>query len=809
MAPGTRHDVTAVWMVVRAELRTRWRSWLALVLLVAVVGGIVLGGIAAGRRTASAFPRFVERYGYDSLAYSYRPLPRLGSLPEVASAVQTMSPVNGSPHCACPHKLSELNFGILEYPRTGGGRFYKLVSGRLPDPSSPDQVLASFNFARDEGLKAGSEIRVRLYSASQTDSVIANTAAAPEGRTVSLRVVGIEASEPDFPSVGTQSYYVLTTPAFARAVNPTTAVFDAYIVRLRHGVADLPRFDADFRLIGGAGTSDLGQLKTSVIDAIHPQAVGWWVLALLAAIAGLAVVAQALSRQAGVETDTYRTLTSLGFGADDLTAVGIVRALAIGCAGAIGAVLVAFALSPLAPVGEARVAELSTGLAFDSMVLGFGALAIVLVVLLLGLWPAVRSSRPLRTDQRAVVTRSSPVVTKLAAAGAPPSMVIGVRRALEAGHGRNAIPVRSALAGAVLAVAALSGTAVFGTSLTHLTSTPALYGQAFQIWFNGFQDLTQAAPIESELRHDPAVTAVTLGLQGPVTIDGIPAHTIAGSALEGHLLISLVNGRLPANVHEVALGTKTMGQVGAHVGSTVRMSFPLSSGGSRTTSLRVVGTASFPPDFGVVGLSSGAYLTVGGFVAAQCQPGSGFGPCRQNALQSPVLLVGVIPGPAGNATVARFSQQYPGTAFLPVTPANLVNFGEAVNFPLILGFVLSLFGVATLLHVLVVSVARRRREVGLLKAIGLQRRQVAAAVCWQATTIALVGIVIGVPLGVVAGRAVWQTFATNLGVVPITVIEVWTLALLAVAVLVLALALAVGPALVSARSRPAALLRTE
>ncbi len=450
-------------MVMRAEVRSRWRSWLALVLLVAVVGGIVLGGIAAGRRTASAFPRFVAQYGYDSFAYSYRPLPRLTSLPEVASAVPIESPVNGSPQCSCSHKISEINFGILEYPESGGSRYYKLVSGRQPDPSSPDEVLASFNFARDEGVKAGSEIRVRLYSSSQAHGVISNTASAPQGPTVSLRVVGIEASEPDFPSVGTVSYEVIATPAFARAVNPKAAVFNAYIVRLRHGARDLPRFDADLQALGGAGTSDVGLLKTTVVDAIHPQAVGWWVLALLAAIAGLAVIAQALSRQAGAESDSYRTLSALGFGSNSLIALGIVRAFAIGCTGAVGAMLVAFALSPLAPVGEARIAEPATGLAFDGTVLGLGAVTIGFVVLLLGLWPALRESRRVRGDQKILSTRSSRAVNQLAAAGAPPSMLLGVRRALEGGRGRNAVPVRSALAGAVLAVAALSGTAVFGS----------------------------------------------------------------------------------------------------------------------------------------------------------------------------------------------------------------------------------------------------------------------------------------------------------------------------------------------------------
>ena len=144
-----------------------------------------------------------------------------------------------------------------------------------------------------------------------------------------------------------------------------------------------------------------------------------------------------------------------------------------------------------------------------------------------------------------------------------------------------------------------------------------------------------------------------------------------------------------------------------------------------------------------------------------------------------------------------------------MTPTNLVNFGEAVNFPLILGIVLVLFGAATLVHVLVVSVARRRRELGLLKALGFVRHQAAAAVCWQATTVALVGIVVGIPLGVTAGHAVWSAFATNLGVVPDPVVPLVAIVALGVGVLVVANALAVGPALVSARQHPGPLLRSE
>jgi hypothetical protein len=277
------------------------------------------------------------------------------------------------------------------------------------------------------------------------------------------------------------------------------------------------------------------------------------------------------------------------------------------------------------------------------------------------------------------------------------------------------------------------------------------------------------------------------------------------------MLISSVSGRLPAAPGQVALGTKTLRQVGAHIGSVVKVAVPLPKGGEQTSAFDVVGTASFPPDFGVVGLSSGAIFSVTGFVDAQCAPGPEASRCRSTAAKGLdyVLLASVKPGAAGRAAVARYVTEYPGIATVPVTPTNLVNFGEAVNFPLILGVVLVLFGAATLVHVLVVSVARRRRELGLLKALGFVRHQAAAAVCWQATTVAVVGIVIGVPLGVTVGHLVWSAFATNFGVVPDPVVPAWGIAVLAVGALVVANVLAIGPALVSARQRPSPLLRSE
>jgi ABC-type lipoprotein release transport system permease subunit len=171
------------------------------------------------------------------------------------------------------------------------------------------------------------------------------------------------------------------------------------------------------------------------------------------------------------------------------------------------------------------------------------------------------------------------------------------------------------------------------------------------------------------------------------------------------------------------------------------------------------------------------------------------------------VLASVVSGPRGQAAIKQYLNKGSANATLPITPTSLINFGEAVNFPLIFGAMLAVFGAATLFHLLVVSVTRRRREVGLLKVLGFVNGQVASAVAWQATTLALVGIVIGVPLGVVVGKAVWNTFASNLGVVPVTVVPFWLIAVLVAGVLVVANLIAVAPAFVATRSRPGELLR--
>ena len=144
-----------------------------------------------------------------------------------------------------------------------------------------------------------------------------------------------------------------------------------------------------------------------------------------------------------------------------------------------------------------------------------------------------------------------------------------------------------------------------------------------------------------------------------------------------------------------------------------------------------------------------------------------------------------------------------------MVPAALVSFGESANFPLLLGGIVTLCGLATLAHLLVVSVARRRAENGLLQALGMVRRQLASIVFWQASTVAIIAIALGVPIGIAAGQAIWRLFAVSLGVVPVPVVHAWPIAVIAAGVLVTANVLAAIPAVSAARSRPGRVLRAE
>jgi ABC-type lipoprotein release transport system permease subunit len=129
--------------------------------------------------------------------------------------------------------------------------------------------------------------------------------------------------------------------------------------------------------------------------------------------------------------------------------------------------------------------------------------------------------------------------------------------------------------------------------------------------------------------------------------------------------------------------------------------------------------------------------------------------------------------------------------------------------PAILGAGLAAGAVAALSLTLIASVRRRRLELALMKTLGFTRRQLAAAVAWQSTVAVLTGTVVGVPVGIIVGRTLWQVFAHEIDVIPTPTVPAVTVALIALGALVLANVVAALPGRIAARTPTAVLLRTE
>jgi predicted lysophospholipase L1 biosynthesis ABC-type transport system permease subunit len=96
-----------------------------------------------------------------------------------------------------------------------------------------------------------------------------------------------------------------------------------------------------------------------------------------------------------------------------------------------------------------------------------------------------------------------------------------------------------------------------------------------------------------------------------------------------------------------------------------------------------------------------------------------------------------------------------------------------------------------------------------LKTLGFVRRQLWGAVAWQATTLAAIALLIGLPAGIAGGRWGWRLFAGQLGVLPDPVVPLAAIFVAVLSALALANLVAVLPGRAAARTQPATVLRSE
>ena len=806
----------------RASTRRRWRALVGVTLLLGIIGGLSLFAIAGARRTQSAYPRFLRSTNPSTMAVN------MGDLtPESREA---MAKISRLPQVVQVRPYTSFYTAVVigdepdfsqEFETLGSidGRYFDQdiftpTSGRRPDPARPDEIAVNELAARSYGYEIGQQLDLATISEAQLEEEALEPALRGTATIVGIGLFIEEVVQDDTD----RSPLMLLTPAFVEEAKGLETYAWLGII-LRNGDADVAAVKEEVGRLTGLATATLFRVTSTdtfhALQSIRPVSIALGTFGAIAGLAAIALVSQSLGRHLRSEREELATARAIGASPRALVAAASVGpALAI-VAGVTLAAVVAFVASPAMPIGPVSKVEVGAGFDVDWTVLGLGSLGLALV--LLGLLAAAGwREAPHRVQRRS--TASRPPRSRLSAvvANLPVPAATGLRLAFESGQGATAVPVRSVMAGAAVAVTALVAAITFGASLQRLVSNPSLYGWNWDVALvaeAGYGN-TKLSATNELIGNDPDVAGWSGAYFGSDTVDGrnLP---LLGMDPGSEVRPPIRAGRMVERPAEIVLGTATIEQLGKRIGDTV-----MSSSGPWV----IVGTATLP----TLGQVHGDHtsLGIGGLVETTTAPGWDNGLESQNPDPAAarreadyggnVLFIRFREGADKAAVTARLEGMVPeispiyGGFVAPVLrPAEIVNSDDIGGSPTLLGIAVAVSALASLWVALTAAVRRRRRDLAVLKSIGFTRWQLSAAVSWQATATVAVGLLIGAPLGVALGRTLWNQFADQLDVVASPTVPALGLALVVAAAFVAANAIAALPARY-VRAVPAALvLRTE
>ncbi len=822
----------------RATLARRRGSIVSLVLVIGVLGGLSLASIAGARRTASSYPTYLASTHPSDLNFLsaiYEPghaaVRSYGSGydPAIIRAVERLPGVRRVESYALVNATGLNKGGGAEGVGTAivegsvDGEFFNqdrvtVVKGRMSNAARPGEIVVSTSFARSvlNTLKLPVSFAAGLFTNEQLASPRFGQPSVKPRVRIRASIVGVVGfndtvvqDDVDASPFGR----ILLTPTLTRMALACCVSGTATYVSLR-SPRDLAAVEAEIVRILPRGATPLfyvtSDFATKANQSIEPIAIALGVFGAIAGVVTLLVALLMIGRQvsrAGTEASVLRAVGASPTAIVTALILGPVCALVLGVVLAVG---VALLLSPLAPLGPVRPYYPHPGVSADGLVLGLGA-SFLLVGL--GCSTLLSASRraPHRLARRARRPRS-PLLARLAASRALPAPALtGIRYALDAGA--DSVPVRSAMVGVALAMGVIVATITFGASLHSLVSHPRLYGWNWDYELSssgfGYSDIPKAS-LDHLLHDDRYVAAWSDVSFGELSVDGVtvPVIGVRPGARVGPPLLS---GHGLAASDQVVLGAATLAALHTRVGETVTV-----DAGGRTVRLRVVGTATLPT-VGQAGslhttMGTGALLDVGVLPAAQRNPFSSSVPGPQ------AVWIRLRPG-AARAAALRSLRTIASSQALSVDgsptvqavqrPAQIVNYRSVGTTPDLLALGLAAGSVAALGLTLVDSVRRRRRSLAVLKALGFTRRQIAATVAWQSSMAIVVGEIVGIPLGVVAGRAAWTGFARVIHVVPSPSVSILVVVLVALGGLAVGNAVAFVPGRVAASTSTARLLRVE
>jgi putative ABC transport system permease protein len=142
-------------------------------------------------------------------------------------------------------------------------------------------------------------------------------------------------------------------------------------------------------------------------------------------------------------------------------------------------------------------------------------------------------------------------------------------------------------------------------------------------------------------------------------------------------------------------------------------------------------------------------------------------------------------------------------------PREVSNLEELRGLPELLGGFFAMVGLAALADALLVAVRRRARDLAVLRVIGYTPNQIHTAVLVMGLVSAGVALIVGIPVGIIVARPLWQLVAEGASVEGDILVPGLRTVAIAVGVVFTALLVAMLAARRAARLQPGMLLRSE
>jgi putative ABC transport system permease protein len=728
-----------------SDLRSHPLQTALLFLVIAASAATLSLGLHVQASASEPYERLrAESKGADAWILSSSPAADwegLASLPYVESVVG-------------PYPISTLNYGlrngdkkqqveIIGMPAQLPEFDHPVVTdGRWLNPGANDEVVVDKGAARLLNFRIGQKVDLLTANGPRPLTIVGF--AVPTGRA---------------PAPINDPAYVFVLPQTLQSIEPGAVFGTSFDYGLRAGikVRDAAAFDrlfGDLQNLGFTAFSlrTASNVRDNIRESNQFDVIFLNVFSIFALIASGLVLANSVGGQVLSQVRDIGIMKAIGFTPRQVALTLLLQNLGLGLAAAAVGIAASLLIVPFFLDRSAEILGVTAGAAFKPDVIVITLALILAIVGLFTLIPAWRAGRLGAVEALAAGTESrrlrpSRMAALAARLGLPRVAVVGLKDL-------SRRPMRTAMTVFAIVLAVVTATFSLGIESTFkatMSDPTVIGGPPFDITAD--RDVEPEADARRILDSLPEIESYVAKVETSGQVQPVPGQFKSGRRIdiagyEGDLQEprwGLRKGRMPARPGEAAVSVKLAEDAGYQVGQTltVRLGFPPNSPGAIEASFTIVG------EYADI---EGAVLTV---TRDSLPPG----------LEVTDYLIKARPGADTKALSEALIEASAGN-FDPEILSNTVADIRNQWRPVLLGLNGVLLGIAglNLLASLLLTIRERRRDFAVLKTIGFTPGQVAGSVFAGSAFLAAIAVAVGLPLGLVATRMMFDVLSTSAGI---------------------------------------------